>query len=374
MIIGVPKEIKIKENRVGMTPSGVKKLVSLGHSVIVEKSAGVGSGFSDEEYKQAGAKIAANAKETYRAAGMIVKIKEPLSSEFSYIQKDQIIFTYLHLAAVEELTKFLLKKSVTGIAYETVELKDGSLPLLAPMSQVAGRMSVQVGAHFLEKTHGGRGVLLGGVEGVKPGKVVVLGYGVVSQNATQMARGLGAEVLVVTRNINTVRGINSQKNPLFRALVSTKANIAKALKEADLVVSGVLIPGASAPKLVTEGMIREMKPGSVIVDVAIDQGGSLATSCPTSHTDPVFNKHGVIHYCVTNMPGAVPRTSTLAITQATLPYIIKLAEKGFVKAVKTDPALAKGVNTYKGYLTYQGVAEAFGLKYTPLEKILNTKL
>lgn len=369
MIIGIPKEIKIKENRVGMTPRGVGKLIKVGHQVFLEKSAGVGSGFADSEYESNGAKILPSAKEVYQIAEMILKIKEPLEAEFKLIKENQIIFTYLHLAAEEKLTKFLLKKKVCGIAYETVE-KNGKLPLLSPMSQVAGRMSVQVGAHYLEKTNGGRGVLLGGVEGVKPGKVVILGYGMVSRNALEMARGLGAEVLVITRNKKDVESINKKKNPLFRAKVSNAHNIGEALKTVDLLVSGVLIPGASAPKIVTRSMVKKMKKGAVIVDVAIDQGGSLETSKPTSHTNPTYLVDGVIHYCVTNMPGAVPRTSTLAITSATLPYVLKLARLGVVEAVKNDPSLAKGINTYQGKLTYAAVARAFNLPYTALKKLI----
>lgn len=372
MKIGIPKEIKIKENRVGMTPRGVGKLTSAGHQVFIEKSAGVGSGFPDLEYKSNGAKILPSAKEVYQKAEMIIKIKEPLETEFKLIKDNQIIFTYLHLAAEKKLTKFLLKKKVCGIAYETVE-KNGKLPLLSPMSQVAGRMSVQIGAHYLEKTNGGRGVLLGGVEGVDPGKVVILGYGMVSRNALEMARGLGAEILVITRNKKDVENINKKKNPLLRAKVSNPKNIGEALKTADLVVSGVLIPGASAPKIVTRAMIKKMKPGAVIVDVAIDQGGSLETSKPTSHTNPIYLVDGVIHYCVTNMPGAVPRTSTLAITSATLPYALKLAKLGVVKAVKNDSSLAKGMNTYQGKLTYKAVAEAFSLSYTPLKQLLEIR-
>lgn len=369
MVIGVSKEIKIKENRVGMTPAGVGKLTKLGHKIFVEKNAGVGSGFADKEYQKAGAQILNSGREVYKKSQMIVKIKEPQEKEFAYFRPGLIIFTYLHLAAERKLTLKLLAEKITGIAYETVE-KNGKLPLLSPMSQVAGRMATQVGAHYLEKSQGGKGVLLGGVEGVKPGKVVILGYGSVSRNACQMARGLGAEVLVITRDSLDVRRINNQKNPLFHAVISTPKNITQALKSADLLISGVLVPGACAPKIITKKMIKNMQPGSVFVDVAIDQGGSSETSHPTSHLKPTYLVDGVIHYCVTNMPGAVPHTSTLAITNATLPYIIKLA-KGGIKAVKKDQDFAKGVNTYQGHLTYQAVAQAFGMKHVPLEEISN---
>jgi len=369
MVIGVPKEIKNKENRVGMTPEGVKELVKAGHEVVIETKAGIGSGFTDDEYKKSGAKIGKTAREVYKKAEMIVKIKEPLEKEFSLIQKGQTIFTYLHLAAEKKLTKFLLKNNVLGIAYETVEV-EGKLPLLEPMSQVAGRMSVQVGAHYLEKTYGGRGVLLGGTKKVKPGKVVVIGYGIVGSNAVEMARGLGADVTVLDVDKKKVEAINKKNYSLFHALISNQANIAKLVKDADLVVGAVLIPGAKAPKLVTKKMIETMQPGSVVVDVAIDQGGSFETSKPTSHEKPVFEVNKVIHYCVTNMPGAVAITSTLAITSATLPYIVKLANKGVREAIKTDKSLQKGVNTIDGKLTYKAVAEAFGVKYQELDKLI----
>ncbi len=370
MIIGVPKEIKNKENRVGMTPRGVGKMVKAGHQVLVQKDAGVGSGFLDVEYKKFGAKIINSAKEVYKKADMIVKIKEILEPEFELVQEGQTIFTYLHLAAEKKLTKFLLKKKVTGIAYETVETDNHELPLLEPMSQVAGRMSIQVGAHFLEKTQGGRGVLLGGTDEVYPAKVVVLGYGIVGGNAVQMARGLGADVTVFDVDQKKIDRINKSKDELFKAKFSSKKNIADALKDADLVVGAVLVAGACAPKLVSREMIKSMKPGSVVVDVAIDQGGCFETSKPTSHENPIYLVDGVIHYCVTNMPGAVARTSALALTERTIDYAISLANKGVVKAVKQDKALAKGVNTYQGKLTCQGVAEAFDLKYTPLDNVL----
>lgn len=370
MIIGIPKEIKNKENRVGMTPAGVAKLTKAGHIVYVEKNAGVGSGFSDAEYKKSQAKILPTAKAVYKIADMIVKIKEPLEQEFSLIKVGQTVFTYLHLAAEKSLTKFLLSQKVTGIAYETVETSDHRLPLLEPMSQVAGRMSVQVGAHYLEKTNGGRGVLLGGTQTVAPAKVVILGYGFVGANAAQMAKGLGADVTILDIDDKKIAMINKEKNHLFKAKKSTSAIIAKEIQDADLVVGAVLIPGAKAPKLVTKDMIKTMNPGAVVVDVAIDQGGCMETSKPTSHEHPVYTVNDVIHYCVTNMPGAVARTSTLAITNATLPYILAIAKYGPVEAIKKDKDLAKGVNTYQGKLTYEAVADAFNLKYTSLQDLL----
>ena len=370
MIIGIPKEIKNKENRVGMTPTGVAKLVKAGHAVYIQKNAGIGSGFADAEYKTAGAKILPTAKAVYDIADMIVKIKEPLEQEFSLIKKGQTIFTYLHLAAEKSLTKFLIKQDVTGIAYETVETSDRRLPLLEPMSQVAGRMSVQVGAHYLEKTNGGRGVLLGGTATVAPAKVVILGYGFVGSNAAQMAKGLGADVTILDVDDKKIASINKEKNPLFKAKKSTQSVIAKEIKDADLVVGAVLIPGAKAPKLVTKDMIKTMNHGAVVVDVAIDQGGCMETSKPTSHEHPTYLVNDIIHYCVTNMPGAVARTSTLAITNATLPYILKLSNKGVVSAIRSVESLAKGVNTYQVKLTYKAVADAFGLKYTELKSLL----
>jgi len=370
MIIGVPKEIKNHENRVGLTPDGVTKITASGHTVYIEHNAGIGSGFKDSEYIKARAKILPSAKSVYKASEMIVKIKEPLAQEFALIQTKQIIFTYLHLAAEKKLTQFLLKNKVAGIAYETVETPDKHLPLLEPMSQVAGRMSIQVGAHFLEKTHGGRGVLLGGTTDVLPANVVVLGYGIAGSNAVQMARGLGANVLVFDVDQKKIKQINNKNNPLFKAELSNSSNIAKALLEADLVVGAVLIPGAKAPKLVTKKMIKNMQDGSVIVDIAIDQGGSMETSEPTNHEHPIYKVFGVTHYCVTNMPGAVARTSTLALTARTLPYILELANKGFTKAIKDNRDLAKGVNTFNGKLTCQGVANAFSLPCDCVEKII----
>ena len=366
MIIGVPKEIKKNENRVGMTPTGVFDLVANGHSVYVETTAGEGSGFSDKEYVEAGAKILPNAKEVWAKAEMIMKVKEPLEPEFGFFREGLVIFTYFHLAPENALTQALLDKKVTAIAYETVELDNGFLPLLAPMSEVAGRMSIQVGAHHLEKINGGRGMLLGGVPGVAPAEVVIIGGGVVGTNAAKMAVGMGASVTV----LDISRGRLAQLDDIFggrvKTLISNKGNIAASVKRADLLVGGVLVPGAAAPKLVSEAMVKDMQPGAVIVDVAIDQGGCIETiDRVTYHDNPTFVKHGVVHYSVANMPGAVPRTSTFALTGVTLPYALKLANLGVEKAVANDPALRKGINTHKGLLTNEPVAVAQGRKFTP---------
>ncbi|MEX2315154.1 MAG: alanine dehydrogenase [Thermomicrobiales bacterium] len=369
MIVGIPKEIKDNENRVSTTPSGVSEYVSRGHQVIVEHSAGIGSGFSDNEYEAAGATIIDAHADVFARADMIVKVKEPVASEYDLLREDQILYTYLHLAAEEALTTALVEGKVTSIAYETVELANHALPLLTPMSEVAGRMSVQVGAHYLEKVHGGRGLLLGGVAGVPPADVVILGGGVVGTNAAQMALGLGANVTVIDVSIDRLRYLDQVLHGRFQTLASNRGNIAEAVRNCDLLIGGVLIHGAKAPKLVTAEMVSTMRTGSVIVDVAIDQGGCIETVRPTSHSNPTFVVDGVVHYCVTNMPGAVPRTSTFALSNVTLPFGLQLAAKG-MNAVATDVALAKGVNVYKGQVTYQAVAEAFGLDYTPLDRLL----
>jgi alanine dehydrogenase len=369
MIVGVPKEIKDNENRVSTTPAGVAEYVGRGHQVVVERSAGVGSGFSDVEYELAGATLCDTHAEVFSTADMIVKVKEPIAPEYDLMRDGQLLYTYLHLAAEEQLTKVLMQRNVASIAYETVELANGSLPLLTPMSEVAGRMSIQVGAHYLEKVHGGRGLLLGGVPGVPPADVVILGGGVVGINAAQMALGMGANVTIIDRSIDRLRYLDQVLHGRINTLASNQQNIANAVQGADLLIGGVLIPGAKAPKLVTEAMVTTMRPGSVIVDVAIDQGGCVETCRPTSHSNPTFVFSGVTHYSVTNMPGAVPRTSTIALSNVTLPYGLSLAEKGMA-AVKSDPALAKGVNVYKGEITYAAVAEAFSLEYTSLEKLL----
>ena len=371
MIIGVPKEIKTAENRVGATPAGVDAFVRAGHRVLVEKGAGEGSGFSDEEYKRAGAEIVPTAADAWGAEA-VLKVKEPIEPEYKFLRENLLLFTYLHLAnpELEKLTRLLMERKVTAIAYETVELADGTLPLLEPMSEVAGRMAVQVAAHYLEKPSGGRGKLLGGVPGVRPCTVVVIGVGTVGRNAVEVALGMGATVIAIDLKIDKLRHLSEIFHGNLITLSSNPHNIAEAVKRADVVIGAVLVPGARAPHVVTREMVRNMKPGSVIVDVAIDQGGCIETSRPTTHADPVFVEEGVIHYCVTNMPGAVPRTSTYALTNATLPYALKLANLGFVEAVKSDPALAKGVNVYKGFVTCEGVAKAHGLEYKPLKELL----
>lgn len=366
MIVGVPKEIKDNEYRVSMTPGGVESLVLAGHRVMVEQGAGVGSGFSDEEYARSGAAIEPSAARVWAEAEMIVKVKEPLPAEYGYLREGLLLFTYLHLAADRELTEALLKQGVTGIAYETVQRSDGSLPLLTPMSQIAGRMSAQVAAHYLERTAGGRGKLMGGVPGVRPADVVVVGGGTVGTNAAQIALGMGAHVTVVDVNAERLRYLSEVLHGNLTTLSSNPRNLAEAVEHADAVIGAVLKPGAKAPHLVTREMVASMKPASVVVDVAVDQGGCVETSHPTTHSDPTFLVSGVIHYCVANMPGAVPRTSTYALSNATLPYALRLADQGFAKAMRTDPSLALGVNTLRGHLTYQAVAEAFGLEYTPL--------
>ena len=365
MRIGCPKEIKAQEGRVGLTPAGADALVRAGHSVFMEKDAGLASGFADNEYVAVGAKILPTGKDVYEAAQMIVKVKEPLAPEYDLLQEGQILFTYLHLAPDPEQTQALLKKKVTGIAYETVQLADRSLPLLAPMSEVAGRLSIQTGARLLEANCGGRGILLGGVTGVERANVVIVGGGNVGTNAAKMAVGLGANVTILDVNLKRLAYLDDIFGGRVQTLLSNAYNIANAVKNADLVVGCVLIPGAKAPKLVTEEMVKNMRPGSVLVDVAIDQGGSIESiDRITTHSDPYFVKHGVLHYSVANMPGAVPRTSTLALTGATLPYALKIANLGAEAACKADPALMKGLNTYNGHLTFQAVAEAQGLPYT----------
>jgi len=371
MIIGVSKEIKTAENRVGATPAGVDMLVKAGHKVLIEKSAGEGSGFSDQEYRQARATIVPTAADAWEAE-MVLKVKEPIEPEFQFFREDLLLFTYLHLAnpKLENLTRLLMEKKVTAVAYETVESSNGELPLLEPMSEVAGRMSVQVAAHCLEKPSGGRGKLLGGVPGVLPCTVVVIGVGTVGKNAVEMALGLGASVTAMDLRIDRLRHLSEIFSGNLVTLSSSPHSVAEAVKRADVVIGAVLVAGARAPHVVTREMVASMRPGSVIVDVAIDQGGCIETSRPTTHTDPIYVEEGVIHYCVTNMPGAVPRTSTYALTNATLPYALQLANRGFVEAVKKDLSLAKGVNVYKGNVTCEGVARAYGLEYTPLEMLL----
>lgn len=363
MIIGLVKEIKIGENRVGLTPKGVNALVKAGHSVLVETKSGKNSGFSDSDYIKEGAKIVSK-KDIFDKCDLIVKIKEPLEEEFNLLRENQIIFTYLHLAAAERLTRELLDRKVIAIAYETVET-DGKLPLLRPMSEIAGRMAIQVGMHYLERTHGGSGKLLSEIPGVSSAKVAVLGGGTAGMNAAKVAHAIGAIVTILEENpsrLDFLRKILSGAN----ITISDDRDIEKAVAESDLVIGTVAIPGAKAPKIVSREMIKKMRPGSVIVDVSIDQGGCFETSRPTSHKNPIYVEEGVIHYCVTNMPGAVPHTSTLALTNATLPYILAIANKGLKEAIKSDPSLAKGVNCFKGKLTNKAVANALGLKYEPL--------
>jgi len=366
MIIGSVKEVKIGENRVGLTPEGVKALVKSGHKILIESGAGENSGFSNEDYKKAGA-IISNVKKVWDKSEMIVKVKEPLGKEYNYLKKNQILFTYLHLAADKELTENLLKKKVTGIAYETVEVGDGDLPLLAPMSEVAGKLSIQVGAHYLEKTYGGYGKLLSSVANVPPSKVTIIGTGIVGLSACKIAHGMGADVIMIGRNPVELKNIQDTYHGEVKTLMSNPENIAKAVSESDLLIGAVAITGESTPKLVTREMVKKMKKGSVIVDVAKDQGGCVETSRPTTHKNPVYVEEGVIHYCVTNMPATVPHTSTTALTNATLPYVLKIANLGFVKAIKSDEPLAKGVNTFNGKMTHEGVAKALNLRYEKLK-------
>jgi len=370
MQVGILKEIKRKENRVAMTPAGVEQMVARGHAVSVETTAGEGSGFSDEAYVKAGAAIADSPQAIYSASEMVMKVKEPLPVEYDLIREGQIVFTYFHFAASEELTRAIMGSKCVAIAYETVEKPNGSLPLLTPMSEVAGRMAIQEGAKYLEKTYGGKGVLLSGVPGVNSGTVVVIGGGIVGTNAAKMACGLGAKVYLLDTNLERLRYLSDVMPKNCFPLMSIPATLRKLLAQADLVVGAVLIPGAMAPKLVTRDMLSYMKKGSVIVDVAIDQGGCVETAKPTTHDDPIYEVDGIIHYCVANMPGAVSMTSTLALTNATLPYALELAQKGYTIAVRQNADLAKGINIIDGKVTYQGVADAFGLDYTPLDAVL----
>jgi alanine dehydrogenase len=372
MQIGIPKEIKNNENRVAITPAGVLNLVKAGHSVFIESGAGIGSGFTDESYQEAGAKIEASAANVWNKA-MVMKVKEPLPSEYVYFHKGLILFTYLHLAAEPELAQALVEKEVTAIAYETVEV-NRTLPLLTPMSEVAGRMATQIGAQFLEKPKGGKGILLSGVPGVKRGKVTIIGGGVVGTNAAKMAVGLGADVTLIDLSADRLRQLDDIFGNDIQTLMSNRLNIEDAVKDSDLVIGAVLIPGAKAPKLVTEDMVKSMQPGSVLVDVAIDQGGIIETCDHIStHDDPTYEKHGVVHYAVANMPGAVPRTSTIALTNVTVPYALQIANKGVAKAIQDNMALAKGVNVANGFITYEAVARDLGYKYvTAHDAILTT--
>lgn len=370
MRIGIPKEIKNNENRVAMTPAGAMNLVKNGHEIFIETSAGLGSGFTDEQFVASGAKIVQTAQEAW-GMDMVMKVKEPLSSEYQYFREGLILFTYLHLAPEPELTKALVDNKVIGIAYETVQLSNGSLPLLTPMSEVAGRMSTQIGAQFLEKQEGGKGILLGGVPGVQRGKVTIVGGGVAGTNAAKMAVGLGADVTIIDLNPDRLRQIEDIFGHSVKTLMSNPFNIAHAVQESDLVIGAVLIPGAKAPKLVTEEMVKSMQPGSVLVDIAIDQGGIFETTDRiTTHDNPTYEKHGVVHYAVANMPGAVPRTSTFALTNVTVPYAVQIANKGYQKACLENPALLKGINTLNGHVTYQAVAQALGYDSVDAKELL----
>ena len=370
MIIGLPKEIKDNEYRVGLTPAGVKTLSDYGHTVLVETNAGEGSGISDEQYIGANGRTVETADQVWQRAEMIVKVKEPVGPEYKRMREGQILFTYLHLAPDQKLTQAMLESKITGVAYETITNDEGHLPLLTPMSEVAGRMAVQVGAHYLQKPEGGRGVLMGGVPGVLPAKVVIIGGGVVGINSIKMAVGLAANVTVLDKNLERLRYLDDIFGAKIRTLVSNPYTVQDACANADLVIGAVLIPGASAPMLVTRDMLKTMHKGAVIVDVAVDQGGCIETTKPTTHSDPTFYVDDVLHYCVANMPGAVPRTSTFALTNATLPIAIKLANKGFKDAIARDRHLKEGVNTYAGHITYEAVAESQGLKYKPIDELI----
>ncbi|WP_432352227.1 alanine dehydrogenase [Sporosarcina sp. A2] len=371
MRIGVPKEIKNNENRVAMTPAGVFNLKSAGHEVFIETQAGIGSNFTDEEYREAGAVIVATAAEAW-GSEMVMKVKEPVTSEYGYFREGLILFTYLHLASEVELTKALIDNKVIGIAYETVQLPNRSLPLLAPMSEVAGRMSTQIGAQYLEKMEGGKGILLSGVPGVQRGNVTVIGGGQAGTNAARIAIGMGARVTVLDLSVERLRQLDELFGDDVQTLVSNPFNIASSVKDADLVIGCVLIPGARAPKLVSEEMVKSMSPGSVIVDIAIDQGGIFETSDRvTTHDEPTYEKHGVVHYAVANMPGAVPRTSTMALTNVTVPYALQIANKGYKQACLDNEALQKGVNTLEGFVTYQAVADAQAIEYVSAQSLLS---
>ena len=370
MIAGILKEIKIEENRVSMTPAGVEVLKDHGHTPLVEKGAGSGSGFEDKAYVAAGAEIVKTAKEIYDRSDMVMHVKEPMPSEYKWIRKDQIVFTFFHLAANEALTKAMIESKSIAIAYETIQKADGSLPLLIPMSEVAGRMAIQEAAKYLEMEYGGEGVLLGGVPGVEPATVLVIGAGTVGTHAAKMACGLGARVYVVDSCLSRLRYLSDVMPKNCFLLISSPDTIRRLIREADAVIGSVLIPGAKAPKLVTRDMLKLMKKGSVLVDVAIDQGGCFETSRATTHKEPIYTIDGIIHYCVGNMPGAVAKTSTLALTNATLPYAVEIANKGWKRAMKENPEIKKGANVIKGRVTFQGVADAFGLKLADIDKFL----
>ncbi len=371
MIVGIPKEVKDSEYRIAATPEGVRELVDGGHTVLIEEAAGLGSSLSGDRYKRAGAQFVSSAEDVWRGAGMIIKVKEPQPSEYGLMQEGQVLFTYLHLAANRELTEELIRRKVQAVAYETVQLADGRLPLLAPMSEIAGRMAPHVAARFLEKEHGGRGVLMGGVSGVRPAKVLVLGAGMAGANAAWIAAGMEAEVTVVDKNLDKLRFIDQIHKGRIVTLMSDRLTLEQRVRESDAVIGSVLLPGAKAPVIVSEEMVASMRPGSVIVDIAIDQGGCVATSRMTTHSDPTYVVHDVVHYCVGNMPGAVPNTSTYALTNVTLPYALDIASKGLEEAVRQDAVLAGGVNIYAGSVTNQGVAGAHGLEYVSIHELVD---
>ena len=367
MIVGCPTEIKNNENRVGITPAGVNELTNHGHTVYIQEGAGNGSGFFDKEYTDAGAKMLSTIEEIYAISEMIVKVKEPIEKEYDLVRKGQLVFTYFHFASSEPLTHAMIKSGATCIAYETVEDDKHALPLLIPMSEVAGRMSIQQGAKYLEKPKRGRGVLLGGVPGVQPGKVVILGGGIVGTQAAKMASGLGAQVVIMDINLTRLRELNNVLPANVTTIFSNEYNIKREIANADLIVGAVLIPGKKAPNLITREMLKDMRPGTVVVDVAVDQGGCIETCRPTTHADPTFIIDDVVHYCVANMPGAVPATSTLALTNATMPYVVRLANQGWQKACSNSPALSKGLNIVDGHIVYEGVAEAWNLPFAEHE-------
>ena len=371
MIVGIPREVKDNEFRVAATPEGVKELTRDGHQVLLEKEAGTGSSLDEDRYVRAGAEIVPTAEEVFGAADMILKVKEPIQQEYELLRENQILFTYLHLAAIRDLTELLAERKVAAVAYETVQSKDGRLPLLAPMSEIAGRMAPHVGARLQEKEHGGRGVLLGGVSGVRPAKVLVVGAGMAGANAAWIAAGMEAEVVVMDKNLDRLRFIDQVHKGRILTLMSDQLTLEQRAREADVVVGAVLVPGAKAPKLITSEMVASMRPGSVVIDISIDQGGCIETARVTTHSNPTYVESGVVHYCVGNMPGALPNTSTYALTNVTLPYVLDIANNGLEEAVRLDPALARGVNAYGGLITNGAVAEAHGMEATPLSSVIS---
>jgi alanine dehydrogenase len=370
VIVGIPKEVKDTEYRVAVTPEGVRELTRAGHRVLIQRGAGDGSSVPENRFERAGAEIVGTAEDVWKQADMILKVKEPVAQEYELLQEGQVLFTYLHLAAIKELTEVLAKRNVAAVAYETVQLPDGRLPLLAPMSEIAGRMAPHVGARYLEKENGGRGILMGGVSGVRPAKVLVLGAGMAGANAAWIAAGMEAEVIVVDRNLDRLRFIDQIHKGRIITLMSDQLTLEQRVRESDVVIGAVLVPGAKAPKVVSEEMVSSMRPGSVVIDISVDQGGCIETSRMTTHSDPTYVVHGVVHYCVGNMPGAVPNTSTYALTNVTLPYALEIASRGLDEAVRDDPVLARGVNVFGGRITNEAVAEAHGLEAAPLSSMI----